>query len=742
MNQLSLFSFIIGVICAYRLPIPNNFQEVTWLSLLCVIVWQPSRIRNKLLFFMMGLLVVWISYAWHANKQLPSEQWKQPIPVTVEIIREMQQAGFGRRYEARVDNQQTIMLAHYAPTSSLMPGHCYALHGKFKPKFGAYAWANKQFISGYVDAKQPVQAIPCKQAVWFYQRWREALNQQLLLIPDKTSRALMQALGLGIRDGLQSQHWDVFTQTGTGHLMAISGMHIGLLYGLLMFAVYGALRLISPIVLRLNMKLCAQVIALMLSGLYVLLTGAGVTAIRAWMMLTLFTFMSMRRERLQSFHLLLSVLAIILLLDPMAGLGKGLWLSVGAVAILMWTGGERHAKWLMPLYMLPLTLIWFEASAVSILANMIAIPWVAFIIMPSLLILLCANGMGLPGVDWLSEWVVFHLSHLWRLLEQLSSVATMHAWHAGIWEVVLLFSLMLSLLLPAYWITWRVRAVLLLALLFPALPSLPDDEILLDVLDVGQGLALLIQVGEKRLLYDTGPKWEGGDSARTTVLPHLKKHHIKKIDTLVISHADNDHRGGLETILKHMEVGDLYVGEKLDGLAGLSQTSCAHPASWQWGEVHFEFLNHNDFTGNNASCVLRVSIEDTVLLVTGDIERRAEKVLLTKHDESLLRADVLIAPHHGSKTSSSVSFLNAVLPRVVIYPTGFLNQFNHPHPDIVTRYDKIQTKQYSTAQDGTMRVKLSKNGIQELQCTRHGKQPWWSRQEEAACSGFLQQVGS
>jgi competence protein ComEC len=415
-------------------------------------------------------------------------------------------------------------------------------------------------------------------------------------------------------------------------------------------------------------------------------------------------------------------------------MGMGLWLSAGAVFALIWLRTNNwQVHWKLAVILLPMTALWLKASLISPIANALAIPYVSLLVVPGALIGVMMDLIHIPGAEFLLKVVGWLIDYLWLGLVWISQYAYLLSWSLLSWiDWIVLIGLIICLLLP-----WRlvgaIPIVILIASLTWAKPVLPDPGIvLLHVIDAAQGTALLVQVGEKNLLFDAG---------NGVVTDYLLHHRVRKLDRVIISHHDKDHRAGLADLLEHVVVEQMYVGEKLS--ESPTAKPCLAGETWRWGEVKFEFLSplHQGYRGNNASCVLKISVGEHSLLFTGDIEQKIEAELLSRLDSSLLKSTILIAPHHGSKTSSSPAFIRRVSPQIVIYPTGFLNSYHHPHPTIVERYAELGVKQYNTAQDGALSVKLSKHGIEAIRCYKKDHAYWWNRDEEATCSGYLAQVG-
>jgi competence protein ComEC len=747
-NQLFVLSFIIGVIIAYLVARFPHQEEVIFLIFLPALLGLCPRLRRLAAGAALGFLLVFLAASYHQSKQLASELWQVPqeIQLRVESLALVQ----GRHYQYRVYSsvlKQSFLLSHYSTEQVLAPGLCYRLTAKLKPRHalgnpttrGAakQAWVNREFVQGTLVNKKPVIPMACAPHFWSLDSLRFQIRESIERSSiSARAQALVLALILGDRSRLSRQDWEVFQQTGTAHLMAISGLHIGLVYLLTYWGLGLFLRPAACLVLRINLLITASVLALMTSGIYVLISGAGISSLRAWGMLCLVTLMLLRREKWPGFSVLLVVVALILFLDPLAGLGMGLWLSAGAVFALIWLGAKGwQVHWKLALMLFPLSALWLKATLLSPFANAFAIPWVSFLIIPGAMLSLILELLGVPGGGALMEGVGWMIDKLWICLAWLGGYGHLLKWSLlSLSDQLLFYALMVCLLLP-----WRLLGVLPFGILVAALTwaRLPQPEpgmIWIHVIDAGQGTAILIQTEDKNLLFDAG---------HPVVKDYLQYYRVTHLDKAVISHNDRDHRQGLAPLLKEISVDTLYAGERLMEVPLAEQIPCVAGQAWRWGEVDFQFLSPTrpGFSGNNASCVLRISLGDQSLLLTGDIEKKMEAELLDTIDPTLLKASVLISPHHGSKTSSTLDFLKAVSPAVVIYPTGFLNGYHHPHPDVTARVAALGARQYNTAQDGALRVKLSSHRIESIDCYKKLHPRWWSMDEEALCSGYLPQEG-
>ncbi|MGQ7958809.1 DNA internalization-related competence protein ComEC/Rec2 [Pseudomonas sp. SP16.1] len=550
--------------------------------------------------------------------------------------------------------------------------------------------------------------------------WRDGLRQRLLAAPAFGREGGIAALVLGDGSGLSTDDWQLLQHTGTVHLMVISGQHIALLAGFL----YGLVAFLARVgAWPRRWPWLSSACALAFAGAlgYGLLAGFEVPVRRACVMVALVLLWRLRFRHLGAWWPLLLALLAVLLLEPLASLQPGFWLSFAAVAILIlvfggrlgawgWWRGLTRAQWTMAVGLLPMMLILgLPVSSSGPLANLIAVPWVGFVVVPLALLgslLLPVPVVG-EGLLWLAGGA---LQLLFGLLGHIAG--WLPAWlpsNLPLWAWLLALSGALLLLLPAG-VPLRLPG---LALLLPALflPSTAPKEGRAEVwlLDVGQGLSMLVRTREHNLLYDAGPRFGDFDSGERVVLPSLRALNLHRLDLLLLSHADNDHAGGADAIIAGLPVARLQSGEPERLAPQLAAEPCESGRSWQWDGVTFRLWRWDRATsGNQSSCVVLVEAGGERLLLTGDIDARAEQALL--QDDFPLAADWLLAPHHGSRSSSSQAFVDAVAPRHVLIARGRHNNFGHPHPQVLTRYREAGALLHDTAETGALRLLLGEHG--------------------------------
>lgn len=585
---------------------------------------------------------------------------------------------------------------HWQFTVRVKPPHGHNNPGGFD--YEQYLLSHHIVAGGYIKSAKKLadqwwQYPILKARAHLVERTRESQYQDIVL-----------ALTLGMSTMITTEHKQVFQNTGTSHLMAISGLHIGMIAGFFYFLAQYSTRLFPSMLLRLPKQRFAAIIALLFALLYSALTGFSFSTQRALIMVSLFMLRYFICSQITLMTSLVVALVVILLIDPLAIFSAGLWLSFWAVFVLIYGLSGRLASthaWIKAqlvcfIGLMPLSIWYFyNISLVSVLANIIAISYVGFVVVPLSLLGIVVGHIGFASVAF--DYVYRYLNYLSALnLSHLSFVMQTK------WQ---LFAAIIAVLLMLTPRSLKLRLVGLLWLLpvvfvHKDLPAL--GKFYYTVLDVGQGLATVVRTKNHTMVYDTGPKFDEFDSGERIVIPYLQYIGVNRLDRLVVSHGDNDHAGGAAAIIKkfHPEV---FTSEpaRVDRQA----TVCDRKIHWQWDGVNFQFLNianFHDRKDNNNSCVLKITSNDNSVLLTGDIEARTEKFLALQYGKQLA-SDILVVPHHGSKTSSTEEFVRAVNPKTAVFSYGFLNRFHHPSDKVVQRYRNLHIKTRNTVDEGAIR---------------------------------------
>ncbi|MFV2004184.1 MAG: DNA internalization-related competence protein ComEC/Rec2 [Gammaproteobacteria bacterium] len=596
---------------------------------------------------------------------------------------------------------------------------------------------------------------------------------------ETTSFALIKALAIGDKSSISKQQWHVLTATGTSHLMAISGLHIGLAA---LFAFVLIRRLVPAFIVK---RVPAQYVALsgglVVALLYALIAGFSVPTQRAFIMLSILSIMILIRRNHRPVDALGFALLIVLLIDPLAVLSAGFWFSFSAVAVIFISLSSRSTdisppqttqkvlflmkvvstvkQWirlqlLISAFLLPLSLFMFQqVSLISPVANLLLIPYVSFLVVPVVLLGLSFSFI-LPEI----AVVLFNLSAvlldlIWPVLSYFSA-QPYALWVQGDVGIFKLLAATAALCLmyfskPAtevivskflkkrhYTNVYRLLRVIAFLMFVPVFisghSSLNPGEYKVTVLDVGQGSAAVLQTQNHVVVIDTGAKFSDKlDAGSSVVIPYLRSQGIQSIDSLIISHGDSDHIGGAQAVLAAYPETDV-IGQHIDGIDAANKQGCFEGMKWQWDGVNFEFLSplkgdaalFSDDKRNNQSCVLHVSSKAGVVLFTGDIEKKVERQLLSRR-ENQLAADVLIVPHHGSKTSSSPDFINAVNAKYSLFSVGYKNRYKLPNHKIVSRYQVLESELLRTDKSGAITIQLTESDGLLIEKYREKAMKYW-----------------
>ena len=602
-------------------------------------------------------------------------------------------------------------------------------HGLVNPQaFDYEAWLLAQRIGATGTVKSGELIAPASGTG----AWRDRLRQRLLATPAHGREGALAALVLGDDSGLSTADWQVLQNTGTVHLMVISGQHIGLLAALL----YGLVASLARLGLwpRSWPWLPSACLLAFLGALaYGVLAGFEVPVQRACVMIGLVLLWRWRFRHLGVWLPVLVALLAVLLGEPLASLQPGFWLSFGAVMLLIlifsgrlgawsWWSTLLRAQWAMAIGLLPLLLaLGLPVSASGPLANLVAVPVVGLLVVP--MALLGTLLLPLPGVGAALLWIAGGvLDLLFELLMLLS--LWLPAWLPSalpFWAWLLVALGALVLLLPAALPMRSLGLLLLLPLLFSPQQRPEYGRAEVWMLDVGQGLSVLIRTQEHDLLYDAGPRFGEFDTGERVVLPSLRTLDVRGLDLLLISHADNDHSGGAAAIKRGLPVRQVLSGEPDKLVPSLQAQACVSGQHWLWDGVQFTTWRWTDaIDGNQTSCVLRIEANGERLWLTGDIDSHAERALL--NSGLAMPAEWLLAPHHGSRSSSSAVLLAQVRPKAALISRGAHNAFGHPHAEVVARYRALDARLYGTVEHGAVRIRLG--AFEQAQGLRYRARFW------------------
>ncbi|MGL5031849.1 MAG: DNA internalization-related competence protein ComEC/Rec2 [Aeromonas sp.] len=563
-------------------------------------------------------------------------------------------------------------------------------------------------ITATGNLRRVINSVPA--APGLRERWLMAAREGWLTLKHAP---LLAALTFGEQSGITDAQWALFRGSGLTHIIAISGQHIALVAVLgwwigRVFGLRGAI-------------MCA----LLFAAVYSALAGFAVATERALIMVLVWSVLRWRQREWPAYRIWLWALVALILWDPFALYSAGLWLSFLAVAILLVVGYvyTKPSLWQIQLWLmlglLPLQLALFEGIApLAMVINLLAVPLFCIIIIPLALIgvLLAPLSTTLAyglfwGADWWLGWVLRGLNWLASQLQLWWPLPA--GWLPGC---------ALLLLLGLSW-QWRSARAMWLVGVMSVLLSLWPTPVRwqLRVLDVGQGLAVLISQGDRAILYDTGDRYLGGyNMADAVILPQLSRLGVQVIDRLIISHKDKDHAGNRERILSAMPVRHEMSSYPFSATTVL----CQRGQQWHWQGLEMKVLWPERPGGgrNNDGCVLRISDGERTILLSADIERQAEQRLVALEGRGLA-SSLLVSPHHGSRSSSTPPFVAAVGAKYVVHSAGFHNQWGFPRPDVVARYQ--HARQWVTGQQGAILIEPQAKGL-AIRAERDSG-PWYRR---------------
>lgn len=800
---LAVLFFTCGIWCCQQgAELPRMEALLGCSGVIPVVLWRRQRLLALGGRAMIGRLMLWLAaalagYVWAAGfglvrlaDHLGAEDEGRDIAVIGVVSGLPQRIDRGERFEFQVEQvlrdgagrlalvPQHISLAWYRGRQeavseedhrfrSVHAGERWRLtvrlkqpHGNLNPHgLDMEAWLFERGIraTGYVRSQnlqydsQRLDEQVLRPGLML-ERLREAVRERIFTaLPEGAYAGVLAALVMGDQQAIDAEEWALFAKVGITHLVSISGLHVTLIASL-GYGLVGFFWRRSRLALRLPTQKAAALAGAFTAWAYCLLAGYGVPAQRTFYMLAVVAWALWCGRQAAGRQVLALALGLVLLLDPLAVLSAGFWLSFGAVALLFYIASGRlqaghwlrewgRAQWAVTLGMMPALLALFQQfSLVSPLANVLAIPLITFIVTPLALfgavlpfdsVLLLAHGV-LAGLMAAMIWLAALPIAVWQ---QAAPPA---------WAVVLAMIGCLWLLLPRGWpVRWLGLALFLpLILLRPARPEMGGMAV--TVLDVGQGLALHVQTAGHDLIYDTGPQFSlDANSGNRIILPYLRSAGVAALDALVVTHQDMDHAGGAAAVLQGLPVSwwasSLPPEHYLRRMPG--HRPCFAGQRWQWDGVLFEMLYPSfeayalaEKKTNDRSCVLRITAASGRILLTSDIEALSEARLLAEQAEQL-RTEVMLMPHHGSRTSSTPAFIDAAAAQTVIIPVGYRSRYGHPVPEVVERYRQRGMAVWRTDLLGAVRLIFAQDRI-EITGERQIQRRYWHARAPQSGTGL------
>jgi competence protein ComEC len=739
-----------GVFAAHFIFIVDTYTWPTLVLVILLLIFKPSRWQVALT---IGLLWTIFQLNTRLNERLEPAlaSTVHTVEGRIESLPEVFENFTRFQFKPSLSSSSTslphiILVYWFRNSPALEPGEPWRLDLRITPPWSRInfqgpdkeRWLFAEGIGALatVSAGQRIQSDPALFHGW--DSIRQTLRLQIGKILSSNERlGVVLALAIADRSKLQSSQRDVLAQTGTSHLLAISGLHVGLaaLLGLwfarpLLMFIPGCWRgrLIYPATL-----LAGFTTAFIYAGL----AGFGTSTVRALVMLSVGLLALLSGRAIHPGQALTVALVSVLLLDPFSVLGAGFWMSFSAVAALMFIFTPRHtaceikvvqlirAQAGIMVFLLPLNAWWFQSvSGSGLIANLLAIPWLSLVVVPLVLL----GIVALPVFYGLSEYAFIAAGYSAQgLLAVLSVIADIPASSSKLFQPNICSTLLatigaLCLVLPRG-ITCRWLGLLLFLPLYSPGETLLDSELKLEVLDVGQGTAVLAQSAQHLLIYDTGPgNGLDYDLVDQVIEPAIMQSGHSGPDSFLISHADLDHAGGLGRLMELYPETNVWANLPVPK-PGIE--SCHEPRNWIWEGVNFEVLHPTQYLpyqGNDSSCVLSIRSKNFSILLPGDISETVENRLGSL---GLAPHNVLLVPHHGSNTSSSLAFLETVSPDIAIATAGLGNRFGFPRKKVRERYRKLGIPLWSTGECGAIRLKLSGEGqITAHSARRVRKAPW------------------
>ena len=740
--RLSILAFLLGILYCQTL---SELPDIVWFTLLLPLGLFP-RLR-LLSFFILGLI-----YAiWRADivldQKLPIELAGKNITIIGTIIDIPNQYGFkfSPIASSKWPNPGSIYLKNPKPLL-VKPGQLWEFtvslkqtRNTFNPDSFDY---EKWLFRHRIMAIGSIRSAKLLQETSFFNinniRYSLAttIKQEL---SDYQSVGIIIALSLGEKSIISTQQKKILRHTNISHLIAISGLHIGFVSWIVFIIAYNLWKYIGNVIVFPASRFAALV-SILFATSYALLAGFSLPTQRALIMLIVALSGIIFNYRITISNVFAIALLLILILDPLTVLSVEFWLSFGTVAIIFYSLDNRKRKNLTQLENTALFIIKIQIiitlslfpvlffifgyiSLSSFIANLIAIPWVSFIVIPCTLlgIILSSLTTGLLHVaaftfdaillpmTWLAnlDWNLWYLQPpLWAVIAAMLGI----------------FILFLPSGFPARWLGFIWLLPLFTVQQFNS-STLKQGELWFTLLDVGQGLAVVIRTKNHTLMYDTGPNEY---VSKTVIIPFLRAKKVQHIDKIIISHADKDHSGGFAALMNEIVQQDLTEILTSANYPQYKIKPCQAGKKWVWDGVKFQILhppaNFKTSNTNDKSCVLKITTKNNSILLPGDIGKNVELNLIANYG-SELKTDILIAPHHGSRNSSTISFINTVKPKIVLFSTGYNNSYNHPRRNITQRYEKYKPLIINTAESGAINLRLGIDGVFKPSKTR--KQRYW-----------------
>lgn len=752
-------AFLLGHCCVHSLPVLPPLRS--WTVVAAIVALLATSRWASIAAFTAGVCWAWFNAAGRIETDLPQHVEGADVLIRGYVASLPDGATDPQFvfdvYEARAGIPPRVRLTWYRVSSSPQPGEPWQLRVRLKRRnglanpggfdFEAHLFRDGIGATGYVrddPGNRRLGAPSIRYAVLRVRAW--IASRIAAAAHDPTLLGVVQGLAVGDTRQMSTEQWRVFAATGTTHLMAISGLHIGMIAALAAWLGGNIVRLRNA-----QGRGWAAMHGHALAGAgaalgYSLLAGMSIPTQRTLVMLCIFFATRWRRRELAIGHVLSLALIVILLIDPFAPLAAGAWLSFGAVAVILLSVAGRlqpeglvrdfgRVQLAVTLGLIPVLIAAFgSVSLISPIVNLAAVPLFTLVLVPAVLIGTLASIIYLPAGSVLLVIPTSVLNAVWPVLERLADLP-LAVWYFPQPSPLAFAALLvgvLFLLLPGIAPVRFAGALLCLPAMLNRPPAPAAGDFDLTLLDVGQGLAVVVRTRSHVLLYDTGPAFQSGrNAADGVVLPYLRHLGLGRIDTLMVSHGDIDHAGGLETLVAALPISRVVLGPSVRPSPGRAEL-CRRGQRWTWDGVEFEILHPEPehyapmaySKDNDSSCVLRIQSPAGRALLTGDIEAQGEGQLLQYAPGPV---DLVVVPHHGSRTSSSPALVETLIPQVALVSAGYRNRWNLPQADVVERWRAHAARDLSTAQSGAIQVSFVSGEPLRVQEYRRDQRRYWHR---------------
>lgn len=766
-------ALLAGISAGLWLPwLPPSWGSALGLSCgLAVLWWGWARPGSSALiagWVLVGFGLAGLHASWALARQLPPWPLRYDTVVTGQVRELPEHEPRRTRFLFRVDDDvrdsllrgRDLRLAWYdeepAARSALRAGQRWRFQVRLRAPRGLrnpgagdaekFAMAQRIAATGYLRDPASAQLLAPANGI---DAWRDAMSARIADAVERPSSRFVQALALGDVRRLDDADWRVLRADGLTHLIAISGFHVGLVAGFFAWIARALWWLWPSLARRVPAQIAAAVAGVAGAALYTAVAGFALPTVRTAAMIAIVATVRVSRRRLRLADGLALAAIAMLLWDPLSALSAGFWLSFAGVAWLLWClpdGGSHpvrdflSAQGVATLGLLPLSVVLFDqASLAGPVANLLAVPWWSLVVVPLSLLGLALDALHAGAGEWAWQAATWCFDLTWPLFLRLAESPLSLWWlpEARWFALPLALAGAFWLMLPRGVPGKALAALLWLPLLWPDRHLPPDGEAELMVIDVGQGLSVLVRTARHALLFDMGPAVpDGFDAGERAVVPTLHGLGVPGLDRAVVSHGDNDHVGGWEAVRNVFPTPYLYAP---DGLDLPDSRPCHAGDAWTWDGVRFRFLHPPPdfpYLRNESSCVLRIEAGGRAALLTGDIGEVIERRLV-RLDPADVRADVVLVAHHGSGGSSDPGFIAATGAGQALVSSGHGNRFGHPRADVVRRWQDAGAQVHDTAREGALRIRLAPDGV-KIEARREAQPRLWdaARREDARAAGL------